>query len=60
MISRYLDKDVMGSMSGIDNVNGQALANLVDFHVEFDDKRPNYRKVVAVSMQISTSDIECD
>ncbi|CDS08903.1 hypothetical protein LRAMOSA10264 [Lichtheimia ramosa] len=25
----------------------EALANLVDFHVEFDNKRPNYRKVVA-------------
>lgn len=28
----------------------EALDNMTDFHVEFDDKRPNYRKVVAASI----------
>lgn len=29
----------------------EALENLTDFHVEYDDKKPDYRKVVAVSVK---------
>lgn len=33
----------------------QALENLTDFHVEYDENRPNYRKVTAVSFQYRVS-----